>query len=1162
MGCVWCGGEAFPAHLAAALNVAGAEIWNLYGPTETTVWSSASRLVPGCGVSLGRPLGNMRLYVLDEWLEVLPLGARGELYVGGIGLARGYLKRAALTAERFVASPFGHGERLYRTGDLARWRADGELEFLGRVDHQVKLRGYRIELEEIEAVLRRHGEVKDAVVVARQDEPGTRRLVAYVVGSAAALPPQPSALRAHAKTSLPDYMVPSAFVVIDALPLTPNGKIDRKALPAPASGEGIVQAAYEAARSPTEEVLAGIWCEVLKLDRVVVHDNFFELGGHSLLATRVTARLREAFAVELALRAVFEAPTLQGLAAHVEELRRQAAGTPLPPLQAQPRPQQLPLSFEQERLWLLERLETLAASYNIPVAVRLQGRLDVAALERSLAEVMRRHEALRTRFAVMDAGPVQVIDPATPFALEVADLTELAATERAAVARRRTAEIVREPFDLERGPLLRAVLLRLSEQEHVVVVVVHHIVSDGWSMGILIREVGTLYAAYAAGRPPPLAALSVQYADYAIWQREWLRDEVLAQQITYWRGRLADAPAALDLPSDRVRPAVQSFRGAVHRFAVPGEVTRALGALARCEGATLFMVLLAAFQVVLSRWSGQQDIVIGTPIAGRTDRQTENLIGFFVNMLALRTDVSGDPSFRALVRRVKEVALAAYAHQDLPFEKLVEELRPARDLSRQPLFQVLFALQNVPREELRVSDLVLRPLGVDQVTAKLDLSLYLHETPEGLRGVLEYATDLFEGATIARVAGYFVTLLEEIVCDVDRRLSALPLLTTAERHRLAVEWNDTAAAYPSDKCLHELFAAQAARTPDAVAVTYEDRCLSYGELDRRSNQLAHYLRGLGVGPEIVVGLCVERSPEMVIGLLGILKAGGAYLPLDPSYPPERLGYMVADAAAPILVTQASLVEQLPRCDARLVSVDADWEEIARQRQELPASGACAENLAYVIYTSGSTGKPKGVLGLHRGPVSRLHWDDGRGADEVYAHKTTLNFIDAIWELFMPLIRGGRTVLVREAAARDPASLIEMLSRHGTTRLVVVPSLLRALLQNGRELDAAWPSLCYVSSGGEPLAVDVAEQCLRSLPGVKLLNFYGASEFWDASWYDCSSGSGLHGVPLGRPLGNMRLYVLDDWLEVLPLGARGELYVGGIGLARGYLKRAALTAERF
>src|SRR5580693_3120187 len=451
---------------------------------------------------------------------------------------------------------------------------------------------------------------------------------------------------------LPDYMVPSAFVTVGELPLTPNGKIDREALPAPASGEGIVQAAYEAARNPTEEVLAGIWCEVLKLDRVGVHDNFFELGGHSLLATRVTARLREAFAVELALRAVFEAPTLQQLAAHVEALRRQAAGTPLPPLQAQPRPQQLPLSFEQERLWLLERLETLAASYNIPVAVRLQGRLDVAALERSLAEVMRRHEALRTRFAVMDAGPVQVIDPATPFALEVADLTELAATERAAVARRRTAEIVREPFDLERGPLLRAVLLRLSEQEHVVVVVVHHIVSDGWSMGILIREIGTLYAAYVAGRPSPLADLSVQYADYAIWQREWLRGEVLTQQIGYWRERLAGAPAALDLPSDRVRPAVQSFRGAVHRFAVPGEVTRALGVLARREGATLFMVLVAAFQMVLSRWSGQQDIVIGTPIAGRTHRQVENLIGFFVNMLALRTDVSGDPSFRALVRRV------------------------------------------------------------------------------------------------------------------------------------------------------------------------------------------------------------------------------------------------------------------------------------------------------------------------------------------------------------------------------------------------------------------------------------------------------------------------------------------------------------------------------
>ncbi len=1161
LGYVSSGGEPLPVDVVEQClrSLPGVKLLNFYGTSEfwDASWYDCGSGFGLHGVPLGRPLGNMRLYVLDEWLEVLPLGARGELYVGGVGLARGYLKRAALTAERFVPSPFGSGERLYRTGDLARWRADGELEFLGRVDHQVKLRGYRIELGEIEAVLRSHDGVKDAVVVAREDEPGAQRLVAYVVGSAAALPPEPSVLRAHVKASLPDYMVPSAFVAVAELPLTPNGKIDRKALPAPAGGEGIVQAAYEAARSPTEEVLAGIWCEVLKLDRVGVHDNFFELGGHSLLATRVTARLREAFGIELALRAVFEAPTLQRLAAHVEALRRQAAATPLPPLQARPRPHHPPLSFAQERLWLLERLETLAASYNIPMAVRLQGRLDVAALEQSLAEVVRRHEALRTRFAVMDAGPVQVVDPPTPFRLEVTDLMELAATERAAAARRRTAEIVREPFDLERGPLLRAVLLRLSDQEHVAVVVVHHIVSDGWSMGILIREVVTLYAAYVAGLPSPLADLSVQYADYAIWQRQWLRGEVLAQQIAYWRERLAGAPAALDLPSDRVRPAVQSFRGAVHRFAVPVEVTRALGALARCEGATLFMVLLAAFQMVLSRWSGQQDIVIGTPIAGRTHRQTENLIGFFVNMLALRTDVSGDPSFRALVRRVKEVALAAYAHQDLPFEKLVEELRPVRDLSRQPLFQVLFALQNVPREELRVSDLVLRPIGVDQVTAKLDLSLYLHETPEGLRGVLEYATDLFESATIARVAGYFVTLLEAIVGDADRRLSALPLLGDAERHRLLVEWNDTAAEYPSERCLHDLFAAQVARTPDAVAVTYEDRCLSYGELDRRANQLAHYLRGLGVGPEIVVGLCVERSLDMVIGLLGILKAGGAYLPLDPSYPPERLGYMVADAAAPILVTQASLMEQLPRCDARLVRVDADREEIARQRQEMPASGTCAENLAYVIYTSGSTGKPKGAMIRHCAVVNllfALRQRLGFTAEDVVLAVTRFSFDMSVPEFYLPLLLGGSVALQSRQAAGSGVRLNAAIRDAGATVMQATPTSWSMLL------DAGWRATdgLRVWCGGEAFPAHLA--AALNVAGAEIWNLYGPTE--TTVWSSASRLVPGCGVSLGRPLGNMRLYVLDEWLEVLPLGARGELYVGGVGLARGYLKRAALTAERF
>jgi len=829
----------------------------------------------------------------------------------------------------------------------------------------------------------------------------------------------------------------------------------------------------------------------------------------------------------------------------------------VPPLQARPRPHHLPLSFAQERLWLLQRLETSAAAYNIPVAVRLQGQLDVAALQRSLAEVVRRHESLRTRFAVTDAGPVQMIEPATPFGFELADLTELAATEREAVARRWAAELARQPFDLERGPLLRAVLLRLSEQEHVAVLVVHHIVSDDWSRGILIHELGILYAAYVAGQPSPLLDLPVQYADYALWQREWLQGGVLAQQVAYWRQRLADAPAALDLPSDRIRPPMQSFRGAVHRFAVSREVTRALGALARSEGVTLFMVLLAAFQVVLSRLSGQQDIVIGTPIAGRTHPQAENLIGFFVNMLALRTDLSGDPSFRGLVHRVREVALAAYAHQDLPFEKLVEELRPGRDLSRQPIFQVLFTLQDVPREELRASDLVLWPFEIDQVTAKLDLSVYLCETPEGLHGVLEYATDLFESPTVARVAGYFVTLLERIIGDADRRLSELSLLNAAERHRLAVECNESAVEYPNEQCLHDLFAAQAARSADAVAVTHEERCLSYGELNVRANQLAHYLRSLGVGPEVVVGLCVERSLELVVGLLGILKAGGAYLPLDPNYPRERLGYMLVDADVRVLVTEADLTEQLPRGAARLVHIDADWEAIARQRQNVPASGACAENLAYLIYTSGSTGKPKAVMIRHGAVVNLLfalrQRLDFTAADVVLA-VTRLSFDMSVPEFYLPLLWGGMVALQSRQVAASGAGLNDAIRKAGPTVLQATPTSWSLLLDAGWRPGAGLRVWC----GGEAFPAHLA--AALNVAGAEIWNLYGPTEA--TVWSTAGRLRPGCGVSLGRPLGNMGLYVLDDWLEVLPVGAPGELYIGGAGLARGYLRRPGLTAERF
>ncbi len=828
------------------------------------------------------------------------------------------------------------------------------------------------------------------------------------------------------------------------------------------------------------------------------------------------------------------------------------------------RPDALPLSHAQERLWLLEQIGVLGSAYNLPAAVRLRGLVDVAALQRALALVVERHEVLRTRFAVVDGSPVQVIDPAGSFELVVEDLSELPEDERAAAARERIGVLAKQPFALAHGPLFQGRLLRLSEKEHIAVVVMHHIVSDGWSIGVLIREVGALYAAFAAGRPSPLPALPVQYADYALWQRSRLQGDALEKQVSYWREHLTGAPTVLDLPTDRPRPAVQSYRGESFAIGLPAELTASLDELARSEGATLFMVLLAAFNVVLSRWSGQEDVVVGSPIAGRSHRELEGLIGFFINTLPLRTDLKGDPSFTELLGRVKETALDGYAHQEVPFEKLLEVLQPKRDLSRQPIFQVLFALQNVPRERLQLPGLELRRLPGQQTTAKLDLSLYVYQREGGLEGYFEYATDLFDASTIRRLSSHFKTLLESIVAAPEARLSDLALLDTAERHQLMVEWNDTAAAYPKDKCLHELFVEQAARTPDAVAIVYDDSELTYDDLDRRSNQLAHHLRGLGVGPDVIVGLSIDRSPDMVVGLLGILKAGGAYLPLDPAYPPERLAYMMSDAGISLVLAQhGGAMAGLAVDPIALVCLDAETDAIAGYPIAPPrAVGVTSQNLAYVLYTSGSTGKPKGVMGTHGAVVNRLHWDAAvPSGEELYVQKTTPNFIDMLWEVFMPLMRGQRIVIAGESCSRDIHRLIELLGKSKTSRIVLVPSLMQAMLEV-EDVGGRLPDLRYWACSGEALSSEMAKLFYECLPNARLFNVYGASEFWDASWSAVDQNRCRHGVPIGRPIPNIRAFVLDAAGEVVPIGISGELYIGGAGLARGYLGRAALTADRF
>jgi amino acid adenylation domain-containing protein len=829
-----------------------------------------------------------------------------------------------------------------------------------------------------------------------------------------------------------------------------------------------------------------------------------------------------------------------------------------------------PTSFPQQLLWLLDQLEPGRAIYNLPGPVRLTGALDIAALEQSLNEIVRRHEALRTTFDEVDGTPVQVIAPGLELTLPVTDLCHLPAGEREAASRRLVTEEARKPFDLARGPLVRAELLRLGDQEHVLLLTMHHIVSDGWSLQVLNKELAALYEAFSAGRPSPLPGLPIQYVDFAHWQREWLQGEALEKQLAYWRAQLAGAPAVLELPTDRPRPAEQSFRGAQASVMLPASLTEALKAMGQREGATLFMTLLAAFQALLSRYTGHEDIVVGSPIANRTRTELEGLIGFIANLLALRTDLSGDPSFRELLGRVREVTLGAYAHQDLPFERLVGELQPERSLSHAPLFQVMLVLLNNPREVLRLPGLTLEPLEVDTGTAKFDLALFIWEEEGGLKVQSEYNTDLFDAATITRMLTAFQNLLRGVVVDPDQPLSALPLLTNTERHQLLVEWNKSHADYPN-RCIHELFEAQAARTPDAVALVFEDKQLTYRELNRRANQLAHYLRKRGVGPESLVGVCLERSLELVVGLLGILKAGGAYVPLDPGYPPERLAFMLEDAQVPWLLTEQRLWDKMnvgqDAILSHIVRLDADWEAIAEESEQNPASGVTADNLAYVIYTSGSTGRPKGVLGLHRGAVNRFAWMWDAypfEAGEVCCQRTSLNFVDSVWEIWGPLLQGVRTVLVPDEALKDAEQLVQTLAAHHVTRIVLVPSLLRVILDTFADIRSRLPELKHWVTSGEAISLELAQRFFEALPRSILINLYGSSEVSaDVTCYDTGRMSDqLSSVPIGRPLANTQIYLLDRYLNPSPIGVPGELHAGGAGLARGYLNRPELSAEKF
>ena len=1570
-------GESLSRELAEELLKKCDSLWNLYGPTEITVWATACQVKAGeATIAIGRPIANAQIYILDRDLQPVPIGEPGELHVGGAGLARGYLNRAELTAEKFIPNPFSRetnssepDSRLYKTGDKARYREDGNIECLGRIDNQVKIRGYRIELGEIEATLNQHPEVKQTVVVAREDIPNQKRLVAYLVAGSASedaakqteqwqkiwdeayiqpdetqdasfhiggwndsytgkdldpeqvrewvdftverilslqpnrlleigcgtglllfriapkcqhyyatdlsgeairylekqigdspgvtlcqtpadglgeivgesfdtaisnsviqffpsidylvevietavelvepggqiflgdvlslplleafhtsvqlyrspasltveqlrqrisdrlrreqrliidpefflalkerlpqishveiqlkrgryqneltrfrydvvlhlgkkvstptTPPiylnwqqdnltvaavcqqlletspeilvvtevpnarvwadlravkllaspdrpqtagelrasitefgiepedwwqlqsevgyrvsvtwsrrsdrydviflrgdtktiadsatvfpqifaqkkakpwsayankpyngsQPSQLipqlRGFLQEKLPDYMMPSAFVVLDELPLTPSGKVDRRALPTPDKSRPLLDVELVAPRTPTEEILAGIWTEVLNLDEVGVLDNFFMLGGDSIQATQLISRVRDTFKIELSLHRLFESPTVAEFGAIVDGTSRQQ----LAPIQQVSRAGELPLSFAEQRLWFLDRLQEGSVTYNEQEGLRLSGSLEIEALQKAIQEIVRRHESLRTNYRAVDGSTVRVVRPELELKMPVVDLQQLPPEERFQEVQRLGTGERQQPFDLANDPLLRVTLLQLAADDWVLLLTMHHIITDGWSTGVFCHELEALYGAYVLGKPSPLPSLPIQYADFAFWQRQPTTAEMLAPQLDYWKQQLAGAPPLLELPTDYPRPTVQSSRGGKEFFEVGVELTQKLKRLSREEGVTLFMTLLAAFGTLLYRYSGQEDIVVGTPIANRNRREIEGLIGFFVNTLVLRTRWEGNPKFTELLQQVRGTALDAYAHQDVPFEQLVEALQPERSLSHSPIFQVMFALQNAPMKPLELPGVSFKWLQMESAKAKFDLTLSIEETEAGLIGYWEYDRDLFDPATIRRAIGHFQLLLEGIVANPQTPVSELPLLTEAERHQLLVEWNDTASEYPRDKCVHQLFEEQVERSPDAVAVVFENERLTYRELNAKANQLARYLQSLGVGPEVLVGLCVERSIEMIIGLLGILKAGGAYVPLDPSYPSDRIAYLLKDSRLSLLLASEKSVARLPEGEARVVLLDKDWPVISQQSFKKFASQGKPNFLAYVIYTSGSTGKPKGVE-IEHGSLSNLvkvaQTEYGINKRDLILQFASISFDAAVEEIYPCLVSGGTLILRTEEMLSSVSTFMQTCQKWEVTVLSLATAYWQQIIAElEHSVDRLLPdSLRLVIFGGErvlPESVNNWQKLVGVYP--QLFNSYGPTEATvDATLQKITPSVIIaREVPIGRALANVQIYILDRHLQPVPIGVPGELHIGGAGLARGYLNRPELTAQKF
>ncbi|HEX8275786.1 MAG TPA: amino acid adenylation domain-containing protein [Longimicrobiaceae bacterium] len=1163
------GGEALRGSLAQGLYALPhvQAVYNLYGPTEDTTYSTWLRVERGAErePTVGRAVTGTRIHVLDAGLDAVAEGGVGEVYLAGDGLTRGYLGRPELTAEKFLPDPFSAepGARMYRVGDLGRILPDGELEYLGRVDHQVKVRGFRVELGEIETALGAHPGVREAAVTARDDEAGGKALAAYFVPVGGA--PAPAELRAWLRERLPEYMVPAAFVALDEFPRTPSGKTDRLALPAPGpahSGEGT---AYAAPRTPTEEAVAAIWAEVLGAERVGVHEHFFDLGGHSLRAAQIVARLRSAFRVDLPMGALFDAPTVAELAALVEAAG--GAGEEVPPLVPVPRDRPLPLSFSQEAIWFFQELAPGMKSYNFQASFRLRGDFDPDVLETALAEIIRRHEIFRTTFHDVGGAAVQTVHEDGPLHLPRFDLRGLPEAERDEAVRRHMAEEFGAPFELGQLPLIRWRLLRLADDEHVLLQVEHHFVHDGWSFAVFLRELVTLYTAFAEGRPSPLPELPVQFADFAVWHRRLMEGERARADVAYWKEALSGADPVLELPTDRPRPATISFRGASLRARMPAATARAARAFCRETGATLYMTLLAAFEALMGRYSGQEDFCLGGGVANRSWKETEGLIGMIVNTIAHRVRLDRVRTFRELVEQVRDTAREAYAHKDVHFGQVVEAVAPERSLSRLPIYQVTFNFHDSPYPDLRLPGVEVELTeALSNGSAKFDFQVIMMPRAEMRAGapedlveeVWEYATDLFDASTVERMAAHYHHLLGALLAEPDRPLRELPLADAAEIAGAAAGWSAPAPAAPG-LCIHRLFEARADRAPDAVALVQGEESLTYGELDCRADRLARRLIELGVVPDSRVAVCLERTPELVVALLAVFKAGGACVPLDPAYPAERLAFILGDAAPAVLVTRADLDAALPEAGVLVLFLDRDVP--AGEPAGRPAVEVGPEHLAYVVYTSGSTGTPKGSMLPHRSvPGVLLGVDYVRlDPEETLLQHSSHSWDAAILELWGALLNGGRCVLY-PGRTPEPEGIEEQVKRHGVTTLWL-PSALFNLVVESRP--GALAGVRQLVVGGEALSAPHARRALEEHPGLRLVNGYGPSE--------CMVFTTCHvvapdfagaSVPIGRPIGDRRAYLLDEALNPVPAGVPGELFVGGPAVARGYLDRPGLTAGRF